>query len=370
MRGLGIGPLLRASFVVLLALGVMGMGMMPLPAQARGGMTVSWNAPVIGAGSMAGPMAGPMVRSGYALRAWTDAAQTKPTSFDEWIEQATAQRERESFSESARSFVAAVEVLPEDEQVGLMAEIAINNAVDDYRLAQVREPGNMALLEEELEFLERLDRAYAKAGAEAMPPALVDELERVRTGLAELRRGRQGQGKEAVMNAEAAKRAEAARKTEAAEAAREADALRSAEAARKGDQEAKRRRVVDRAILGSGVVSFVGGTALVASGAWNLGNIRQRGDELLAEVESSTARTADDRAAVREQIEDWQARWRGIGTGLVVGGAVAMAAGVGLTAWGAVRMRKRQTGSRRASVVSPIVARERVGLQVTVRFGR
>ncbi|MEM9457689.1 MAG: hypothetical protein AAGF11_26150 [Myxococcota bacterium] len=302
---------------------------------------------------------------------WNGAAQAKPTSFDEWIEQATAQRERESFAESARSFVAAVEVLPEDEQVRLMAEIAINSAVDDYRLAQQREPGNMALLEEELAFLERLDRAYAKAGAGGMPPALVDELSRVRTGLAELRKGRQEQDKEAATNAEAAKRAEAARKAEAAkaaEAAREADALRSAEAASKGDQDAKRRRVADRAILGSGVVSFVGGTALLANGAWNLGNIRRRGDELLAEVEISTARTADDRAAVREGVEDWQARWRGIGTGLVVGGAIAMAAGVGLTAWGAVRMRKRQTGSRRASVVSPIVSRERVGMQVMVRF--
>jgi hypothetical protein len=107
---------------------------------------------------------------------------------------------------------------------------------------------------------------------------------------------------------------------------------------------------------------------LLASGAWNLGNVARRGDELLALVDANGGGTPEMREAFRGDVDEWREQWRGIGTGMVVGGAVLAAAGVGLTTWGVVRLRRGKRGVQQARVVRPMSSGRGVGLVVTGRW--
>ena len=65
--------------------------------------------------------------------------------------------------------------------------------------------------------------------------------------------------------------------------------------------------------------------ALVAGGVWNIGNAERRRDELLGTVDANGGGTMDMRNDLRDEIEGWHDRWRGIGTGMAVGGGVLAA---------------------------------------------
>jgi hypothetical protein len=121
-------------------------------------------------------------------------------------------------------------------------------------------------------------------------------------------------------------------------------------------------------ILGVGVVSVVGGTAMLVDGAWNLVHVRRRSDERLAAIDASDGGTPEMRDALRGEITAWQEKWRGIGTGLAVGGAVLTAAGIGLATWGVVRMRRGDGRGGRVSVVRPVIWGGGVGLVVGGRY--
>lgn len=307
----------------------------------------------------------------------TSVTSEPPAGFAELTERAERQRDARSYEESARSFAAAFAALSKRERLGLKGEISILNAVDDYRLAQERAPESLALLEEERTLLERYLGARSRAGDDALPPGILEELERVR---ARIDQQEHAQHEAARRAAEAAEARQAARARRAARARQVASAQQAAAAAQQLAQstqreaqrerlaEARTRRRTGTAILGAGLASISGGVTLVASGAWNLHNVRRRGDQKLAAVLGQSGGTALERQAMIGEIERWQQRWRVVGTGLAVGGAVLAAAGVGLTVWGGLRVRRGRARPARAKVVSPMISGHGVGVRVTMRF--
>jgi hypothetical protein len=289
--------------------------------------------------------------------------QGDPQAFAERRSRAEEQRAAGRYSESARSFASAYDALSEREQAGLKGEIAVSNAVDDFKLAQEQAPEELALLAEEVALLERFEGNPKRK--EAMPVGLAEELARVKARVEEVRRVR-----EEAAAAEERRKAEEQRKAEEAAKAEEQRKAQTGADDRVEvlDDEPPPRRKGGAAILGVGVASMVGGVALVASGAWNLGNVRRRGDELLATIEAEAGGTPEMRDALRGEVEAWRKDWRGIGTGLVVGGAVLAAAGVGLATWGVVRMRRGKPRAGKVSVVRPMVSGRGFGFVVMGRW--
>lgn len=275
------------------------------------------------------------------------------------MDEGDAQQTAGAHAEAARKYAAAFEAFARRTKADGKEKQAVSLAVDEFTAAQAQEPGSLALLEEEAALLERF---VARVGDET---ALVEERTRVKERIEALKR----------------EQAEAERRErEAAEAAAQ-EQVRGAEGTEPAGTEPAAGKVVvgeddprphrkggGIAIVSVGAASVVGGVALLASGAWNLGNVARRGDELLALVDANGGGTPEMREAFRGDVDEWREQWRGIGTGMVVGGAVLAAAGVGLTTWGVVRLRRGKRGGQQARVVRPVISGRGVGLVVTGRW--
>jgi len=283
------------------------------------------------------------------------AAPEEVSSFSELTAQAQAHRAAERYAESAHAFAEAYEALGEDEQRGLKGEITIGNAVDDYRRAQLAEPDSVGLLFQEVALLER----YGKR-IDGLPEELSRELERARARVQDVHRMRE--------DLEAEKRLEAERRR--AEARLEAQRNEEPEPEPEPEPEGPpSTRRADLAILGVGVASVVGGTALLANGVWNIGKVDRRGAELLSAHDAYDSYSEQERVDYRAEVAVYQDRWSGIGRGLAIGGAVLVAAGVGLTTWGAIRLRRSGHPNRvRAKIPVPAVWTRGGGVSVSCWF--
>lgn len=226
---------------------------------------------------------------------------------------------------------------------------ALSLALDELGLAQAAAPGSIELLEVELALLEEHER---RMGGK-LPAALAQERERVQGRIAELR----------AEEAEERRKAEASKPEPAPERSEPEVADEGSES-----QGEPRVRKGGPALVGAGAVSLAGGVAMLASGAWNLGNVRRRGDELLGTIADAEGGTLEMRDELRQEVEAWQTRWRGIGTGLAVGGAVLAATGVGLTVVGIVRMRQGKRVGGHAMVVGLVISGREVGVAVRGRW--
>jgi hypothetical protein len=268
--------------------------------------------------------------------------------------------------DSAVAYAAAYDALAERPTSDAKETLAVNLAVDEFKLAQEEQPESLILLLQEVALLKR----YAARRGGELPAELAKEQDRVISRIDGLR-----WTQEVATDARAA-RAEASRR----EAHRRAAAERYA--AEQGESEAAPRPSddvstvnrpcacpqLDAAILGIGLASVVGGTALLANGLWNRGNVNRRGDELLATIGASAGGTPEARDSFRREVEAWQEPWRAIGTGLAVGGAVAAVAGIGLTTWGANRMVRRKRAVGRVSVLRPMISGDGVGVFLAGRY--
>lgn len=270
--------------------------------------------------------------------------------YDGLMAAADSERTRGEHAAAARSYTAAYQALPEADQPGLMGELAIDNALVEYGEAHEEQPEELALLEEPLAlldaFIETRARAHAAGLAEAVPPRLEQERERLRAMLEEARIASMPEPEEPVDEVSPI----------------------SPVIEDEPTQDRPGNRKADVTIVASGVALLVGGAALVGSGIWNFATVNRQ-------VQSR--RTALDAGLFTDEAQDefladlsqWENRWRGTATGLVVAGSILAATGVGLTTWGAVRMRRNGRASKRqASVGVPLVSRGRVGVVLTVDF--
>lgn len=280
------------------------------------------------------------------------APSADSTDFDGLMATADAERDRGEHATAARSYAAAYQALPQTEQAGLMGELAIDNALAEYGKAQDEQPDGLALLKEPLAllegFIEIRTQAHGAGKAEGVPPQLEQERDRLRAALEQAR---------------AASRPEPEQIEDTAPVD---SSLPDNEHELTEDRPVNRK--ADVAIVASGAVLLVGGAALIGSGAWNFGAVdRQVQDRQTGLGEGQF--TDEAREQYLANLSQWEDQWRGTATGLVVAGSVLAVAGIGLTTWGVLRMRRNsRTSKQRASVGAPLVSRDRVGMVVTVAF--
>lgn len=290
-----------------------------------------------------------------------ESSDPAPLSFAELAARAEAHRAAGEHAEAAREFVAAYDALTEAEQGGLKGELTVSNAVDDFRLAQEGAPQSLELLEAEAALLER----HGRRGS-GLPAELREELERVETKIDELRSAQAIEAAALPTSTE-----EEARRTVQVQPPTETTATTGAVEERQGADgpepvEPRARRSTEVVILGSGLVAIVAGASLLAGGAWTFGAANDRRDRQLAAL---TANDYPDEAGIRDRLDQWHQRGRGIASGLTVGGAVLMGLGIGLTSWGVARRTSaRRPSERGAALVSPMVSRDRLGIAATVAF--
>lgn len=237
-------------------------------------------------------------------------------------------------AEAARAYAQAFDAFARRTKSDAKEKQAVSLAVDEFKLAQDAEPRNLVLLEEEAALLARF---VARTKDDR---ALLEERSRVKERL----------------DALGAEEAEAK--------PHEPDqAKKEVERRREPDDRSRRQAA---ATVASGVVGILGGAAMVGVGAWTFGAADDRRDAQLAVFDADEY---PDEDGLREDLDRWHQRGRGIGTGLVVSGAVLAAAGIGLTAWGVVRVRRAGKGSSaRAEAVLPMVGPDGVGVVARVVF--
>lgn len=276
------------------------------------------------------------------------------------MDEGDAQQAAGAHAEAARTYAAAFDAFARRTKPDGKEKQAVSLAVDEFTAAQAQAPESLELLEEEAALLERF---VARVGDET---ALVEERARVKERIAALKREQaeaERREREAAAEAAAQEQAREAGGTEPGGTEPEAGMVVVGE-----DDPRPHRKGGGVAIVSVGAASMVGGVALLASGVWNLGNVARRGDELLALVDANEGGTPEMREAFRGDVDEWRDEWRGIGTGMVVGGVVLAAAGVGLTTWGVVRLRKGKRGGQQARMVRSMISGRVVGLVVTGRW--
>lgn len=256
---------------------------------------------------------------------------------DTRMEQGDAHQAAGAHADAALAYAKAFEAYARRSTVDAKEKQAVSLAVDELKLAQEADPQSLALLEQEAALLERFIAHPKRRGA--VPEGMAEELARVKKAIEERRRQAEAQ----------------------AEVGQSEESERSEEP--EPDRRARREAV---AILSSGVVGIVGGAALVGAGMWTYAAGDQRRDAQLAALEDNDYLGED---GIRDRLGAWHQRGRAIATGLTVGGAVLAGAGIGLVAWGAVKLRRAGEGSKaRASVVLPMVSRDGVGVVARVAF--
>jgi hypothetical protein len=286
-------------------------------------------------------------------------------SFDDLTARADDRRAAGAYAESAALYGQAYRARPKEQRADQIGEITVRSAMTDYELALAVKP-DLALLEAEAQLLDEFLVARRKAQATAqakhakkipeVPQDLVDELDRLKTRIAEQREGERKAVTEAATS-EAELKPWPERKPEPS-APIPVEPVPAPVASRKGDA----------AIHGVGLGAVVGGTALIAGGAGTLVRTKESGDARLRALDADPRYTDAQRHAYRSALGDWQQHWRNTSTALVVTGAVLAATGIGLTSWGLVRVRKHRSRSRAHATVTPAVAREHLGVRLTVVF--
>jgi hypothetical protein len=238
-------------------------------------------------------------------------------------------------AEAARAYTKAFDAFAQRAQSDAKEKQAVSLAVDEFRLAQDAEPRSSVLLEEEAALLARFVARTQDDGA------LLEERLRVK------------------------ERMEALKAEETETKPREQEQTEDIERRPEPEPDGRSRRQAV-AIVASGVVGILGGAAMVGAGAWTFGAADERRDAQLAMYDADEY---PDEDGLREDLDQWYRRGRGIGTGLVVSGAVLSAAGIGLTAWGIVKMRRAgKRPSARVEGVLPMVGPDGVGVVGRVVF--
>ncbi|MEM9457380.1 MAG: hypothetical protein AAGF11_24585 [Myxococcota bacterium] len=295
-------------------------------------------------------------------------------------ERARQQREAGDYAAAARSYAAAFDALSEPEQMGDSGTIMVDEATKDFARAQQQNPQDLALLNEEAALLERYQevraRGYEKGLCDPIEPDFDEELKRVRRRIDKLhdnekirRLTEANEEQQAKLNQFEAEKLDA-EQIAAEQAARQQRAVSPPPAEPEPVRLAVHR--ADLALLSSGSLAVLGGTALIVVGAWDLDNVSKEAARLRETLDRAPAdndpESDQTKADVSTQIKEWEQRYTRTGTAFVVSGAILAAGGIGLLTWGAIRHRRRTISGQRRATLDPMLSRRVTGLRFSLRF--
>lgn len=276
-------------------------------------------------------------------------AATEPTSrsYKELMHEAEAKQAAGAYAESGALFAEAYRSRPPEKRADDVGEITVESALAAYQLASEQAPDDIDLLDARARLLDEFLTARERAKPQAVPQAMRDELEQVRTQIAALREAERSAREEPV----------------------EPESAPATSIPVETPPDKRTNPKVDVTLLTLGLASVVGGTVVLAVGARNSSQIDARGDEGLAALDAVPEYTEPQRQEFRDAVAAWEQDNRATARGLIVGGAVLAAAGVGLTVSGLVRMAKRRKlATPHSARATPLVSREHFGLQLTLDF--
>jgi len=326
-----------------------------------------------------------------ALRAEpsTEAPLETQLSFDDLMTRGERQYLSGEYVASARSYAAAHRSLAETERIQTMGTMALERALKVYEAAQGAQPERMVLIEEPIALLEEYmaerARGIAAGEAEAVPEALVEELERLRVlheqAQARARAAEVPPPPQPASDASASGTSPASPSSEPTLTASPAEATVSAPPEprvlpRPPSEPAPAPEPPGLVLVPSlGLVALIGGGALIGVGGWILGEIDRRTTRR-QQVFEWTEPTDLEREEFIAGLSEWRDQQRAIAAGLIVPGVITMAAGAGLTIWGAIRMRRQDRPNARpnerprarARLSIPVPSRSRVGLTLSMDF--
>lgn len=317
-----------------------------------------------------------MSLAGGAISPWASATvgPTTATEADDQryqdegnalMDEGEAHQAAGAHAEAARVYAKAFDAFAKRSKSDAKETQAVSLAVDEFKTAQDAQPRNLVLLEEEAILLERFV-AHAK-DRRALPEGMEEEFQRVQGTIEMLKQEldeEQRRHEERRRQEQQGKQPEAERHEQAEpEQRRDAETTNERPRRMKPDQQSRREAAT---ILGSGVAGILGGTVFIAVGVWTFGAADDRRDAQLTVLDASEF---PDEASIREHLDEWHRRGRGIATGFMVGGAVLAGVGVGLVSWGAIRLRRSgRATKKRASIVLPMLAADGVGVLARVPF--
>lgn len=273
------------------------------------------------------------------------------SSYGELMVEAAAKRDAGAHAESAALFGRAYRARPLAERADDVGENTIRAAMTDYDLASSAQP---ELVEAQAELLrEFIDDRRALLAAPnrgrklpEAPQDLVEELARLEALVAERRADQQAAAEAAAFQPEPEPEPEPAPAPAPTATVDRRPAL---------------------ALIGVGVASFAGGVALIGGGAWNRVQITERANARVAALDAEPRYTPEQRQAYGDTLDQWRGKWRTISTVVIAGGSVLAAAGIGLTAYGVLRLRRARTAGARAALVPALGPRE-LGLRLTIAY--
>lgn len=257
-------------------------------------------------------------------------------TFEALVEQADAARDEGQHADAANLHLDAFDKLPPDQQVGLIGEIALDNAIDSVNRAQAQPQGD----EVRLRLAQTLAAALRAREAAALSDAADPPPQRWREVLE-------------TLEAEEAKR-------QAAEAHEPRAVLLTPPDEGRGDHEAAQRGA--RAGMASGLLLTAGGVGLIASGVATRVRVDGIADE--RRLQPGHGLSTPDVAAYDAALDDWQANGRLTSTVMIAGGATATVAGVALAAWSGMRLRRHK---RAEFSWVPVAGPTQAGLTLRVR---
>ena len=231
--------------------------------------------------------------------------------------------------------------------MGVAGEYEISLALDEYRIAQELQPGNLTYLEDEAALLKHFAQIRVEAQQQGksrnMPLELTQELARVVTKIEALHHIQEEAAKAALL---AKKRDEETTERKPPSNKQDFSELERIEV-KQAALDYRPKNDVKATLLGLGAITLLGGVSLTTIGVWNLWNIENRSKEKLAVFGKASGGTMDMRNGFITEVKNWQQSWRRVGTGLTIGGGVISAVGIGLTIWSIIRIGRMRIRARR-----------------------
>lgn len=279
-----------------------------------------------------------------AVDARLGRASSEP-SYPELLGQAEDHRAAGEHVRSAPLYAAAYRTLPPERRVSGEGDILIQNATDDYEIA-FEKTGDIELLRDCATLLEQHLETQTQRG-HARSAEIGERLEGLRATLEE-----HEAASESPRATPPAPEVEPDPPVEPPSASHERGPADSGSSDRPAPKGGATRDLV---LLGVGIAATAGGAAMLGAGGWMYGAANDRAqanldaiDQALADAATGTRtdaqREADEQTvdAYRDDTDRWRTRSLGRATGLLVAGAIVATAGLGLTIWGALRVKRRK----------------------------